>query len=100
MISSSWKFDFAHVSSGDALRNQIAAGTPIGKEAESYIAAGTLVPDRIITALVKDELNSKASNPNLLLDGFPRTLDQANALIKKGIEIDCVVEIVVNDTDS
>ena len=72
-------YDFAHVSSGDALRNQIAANSSVGKEAESFIAAGTLVPDHIVTALVVDELNAKSSSPKLLLDGFPRTLEQAKA---------------------
>ena len=91
-------FDFAHVSSGDALRNQIAAGTPIGKEAESYIAAGTLVPDQIITALVEDELNSKASNPNLLLDGFPRTLDQAKALADS-YDVDLVLNLDIPEEE-
>ena len=58
-----------------------------------------LVPDDLILDLVKDRINEKDCAKGYLFDGFPRTLDQANALIKKGIEIDCVVEIVVNDEE-
>ena len=91
-------FDFAHVSSGDALRNQIANGTAVGKEAESYIAAGTLVPDSIVTALVVDELNSNAGASNLLLDGFPRTLDQAKAL-SASYDVDLVLNLDIPEEE-
>jgi adenylate kinase len=68
-------------------------------EAKILMEKGELVPDDLILDLVKDRINEKDCAKGYLFDGFPRTLDQANALIKKGIEIDCVVEIVVNDEE-
>ena len=91
-------FDFAHVSSGDALRNQIAAKTSVGSQAESYIQAGSLVPDDIVTSLVVDELSANSNSSNLLLDGFPRTLDQAKALGEK-YQVDLVLNLDVPEEE-
>jgi nucleoside-triphosphate--adenylate kinase len=91
-------YNFAHVSSGDALRNQIANGTSVGKQAESYIAAGNLVPDDIVTTLVVDELNANSDSSNLLLDGFPRTLDQAKAL-SESYDVDLVLNLDIPEEE-
>lgn len=91
-------YNFSHISSGDALRNQIANGTSIGMEAKSFIASGSLVPDDIVTALVVDELNANSSSPNLLLDGFPRTLDQAKAL-SESFDVDLVLNLDVPEEE-
>ena len=91
-------YNFSHISSGDALRNQIAKGTSIGMEAKSFIASGSLVPDDIVTALVVDELNANSSSPNLLLDGFPRTLDQAKAL-SESFDVDLVLNLDVPEEE-
>jgi nucleoside-triphosphate--adenylate kinase len=91
-------FDFAHISSGDALRNQIAAGTDAGKAAESYIASGALVPDDVVTSLVVDQLSSMAAADSWLLDGFPRTLDQAMSL-EASFEIDLVLNLEIPEEE-
>ena len=68
-----------HVSSGDLLRAHIKDGTPLGKEAKSFIDKGDLVPDATMVGLISGELKAMSS-ANWLLDGFPRTLAQAQAL--------------------
>lgn len=68
-----------HVSSGDLLRAHIKDGTPLGKEAKSFIDKGDLVPDATMVGLISGELKAMSS-VNWLLDGFPRTLAQAQAL--------------------
>ena len=70
---------FQHVSSGDLLRGHIKDGTPLGKEAKSFIDKGDLVPDATMVGLISGELKAM-SKVNWLLDGFPRTLAQAQAL--------------------
>ena len=81
------------------LRAAVFNKTELGMEAKILMEKGELVPDDLILDLVKDRINEKDCAKGYLFDGFPRTLDQANALIKKGIEIDCVVEIVVSDEE-
>merc|ERR1711909_118678 len=72
-------FGLVHVSSGDLLRAHLRDGTPLGLEAKSYIAAGDLVPDKVMVGLVSSELKKLGSQP-WLLDGFPRTQPQAESL--------------------
>ena len=72
---------------------------PIGLEAKKTIDAGNLVSDEIIIALVKDRIQSKDCSNGYLLDGFPRTINQADALKLQGIKIDYVVEVKVPDDD-
>ena len=91
-------FGFAHVSSGDALRNQIAAGSDAGKAAEEYIAKGALVPDDVVTSLVVDQLSSVPESSSWLLDGFPRTLDQAKAL-EASFGIDLVLNLDIPEEE-
>ncbi|KAJ3053805.1 hypothetical protein HK097_003321 [Rhizophlyctis rosea] len=91
-------FGFVTVSSGDLLRKNIADGTPIGKEVDSLIAKGELVPDQTVVRLVVDELGRLAGK-DWMLDGFPRTLGQAQVLDKvleeKGMPLDLVINLDV-----
>jgi adenylate kinase len=69
-----------HISTGDMLRAAIAEGTPLGKTAKTFVESGGLVPDDIIIGLVREVLETKPESKGFLLDGFPRTLEQARAL--------------------
>lgn len=69
-----------HLSTGDILRHEVAAGTPVGKEVGRIMAAGDLVPDELIVDIVRRRLPQAEAGAGVLLDGFPRTLRQAQAL--------------------
>jgi adenylate kinase len=81
------------------LRAAVNTGTSIGIEAKKTIDAGNLVSDEIIIALVKERIQSPDCSNGYLLDGFPRTITQANALKQQGITIDYIVEVKVPDDD-
>ena len=87
------------ISTGDMLRAAIAAGTPLGRMAQSVMAAGKLVSDEIVIALVKDRLAQPDCEAGFLFDGFPRTIPQAEALVEAGVEIDRVIEMRVDDDE-
>ena len=89
-------FPFVHISTGDMFREAIKAGTELGKLAQSYIARGDLVPDEVTIGLVKERLSQDDCAKGFLLDGFPRTLPQAEALKKLSKEINRPIEVVVN----
>jgi adenylate kinase len=72
--------DLRHISTGDILRSAIADGSPLGKIARTYVESGGLVPDDIIIGLVREVLEGLGNASGFLLDGFPRTLEQAHAL--------------------
>ena len=91
------KYDIPQISTGDMLRAAIKAGTDMGKMAKAAMDAGQLVTDEIIIGLVKDRIAEDDCKNGYLLDGFPRTLPQADAVTSAGIEIDAVVEIDVAD---
>lgn len=74
------KFGIPHVSTGEILREAIAAGTPLGKKAQQIVAAGMLVPDEMVGELVAERLSRKDARKGFLLDGFPRTIRQAEIL--------------------
>lgn len=74
------EFHTPHISTGDMLRAAVAAGTPLGKKAKSYMDAGELVPDDVIIGLVIDRLQDSDTDGGFILDGFPRTSAQAVAL--------------------
>ena len=93
------KFNIPQVSTGDMLRAAVNSGSPVGLEAKKTIDAGKLVPDDLIIALVKDRIQLPDCHNGYLLDGFPRTLNQANALKLEGIKIDYCVEVKVPDDD-
>ncbi len=85
------------ISTGAVLRKEIAEGTAFGKTADSYIKSGNLVPDEFIVDLMKDRLSRDDCQNGFILDGFPRTVKQAEALDEMGIGIDKVLDIEVAD---
>ena len=93
------KFSIPQISTGNMLRSAVSAGTPLGIAAKTVMDAGQLVSDEIIIGLVKERLQEDDCASGCLFDGFPRTLAQAEALVKDGISIDEVIEISVDDAD-
>lgn len=91
-------FDIPQISTGDMLRAAIKAGTDLGKLAKSFMDSGKLVTDEIIIGLVQDRITHDDCKNGFLLDGFPRTVPQADALREAGVAIDAVVEIDVPDS--
>ena len=85
------------ISTGDMLRAVVAAGTALGREAEGYIDRGELVPDRLVVGLVRQRVKEADCAGGFILDGFPRTLEQAKALREAGVGIDIVLELHVPD---
>ena len=88
--------NLVHISTGDMFRDNIKAGTPLGVLAKSYIDHGDLVPDQVTIDMLKARLSEKDCENGFLLDGFPRTLPQAEALEKLSKEINRPIEVVVN----
>lgn len=93
------KYNIPQISTGDMLRAAIKAGTEMGKLAKEAMDAGKLVTDEIIIGLVKDRIAEDDCKNGYLLDGFPRTLAQADAVTNAGIVIDAVIEIDVPDSE-
>jgi adenylate kinase len=93
------KYNIPQISTGDMLRAAIKAGTEMGKMAKAAMDAGQLVTDEIIIGLVKDRIAEDDCKNGYLLDGFPRTLPQADAVTNAGIKIDAVIEIDVPDSE-
>ena len=85
------------ISTGVMLRSAIKEGTEVGKLAEQYINDGKLVPDDVIVAIVKERLSQPDCANGFILDGFPRTIAQADALTKSGVKIDKVLSLEVED---
>ena len=87
------------ISTGDILRGAVQAGTELGKQAEAFMKAGDLVPDELIMSIMESRLQEPDCQKGFLLDGFPRTIPQAEALrellARIGIELDMAVEIDV-----
>ena len=88
------------ISTGQILRDAMAAGTELGKTAKAYVENGDLVPDEIVIGIVRDYLKSDACANGFILDGFPRSIAQAEALEKMGVVIDAVLSIDVSDDRS
>ena len=93
------RFCIPQISTGNMLREAVSSRTEIGIAAKQIMAGGELVSDDIIIALVKERLSQSDCQSGYLLDGFPRTIGQAEALRKNGIPIDIVIEIKVADTE-
>ena len=91
------KFNIPAISTGDILRGAIKNGTELGKVAKSYMDAGNLVPDEVVIGLIKDYLAGDACKNGFILDGFPRSIPQAEALEALGVKIDAVVTLEVPD---
>lgn len=93
------KYNIPQISTGDMLRAAIKAGTDMGKMAKTAMDTGQLVTDEIIIGLVKDRIAEDDCKNGYLLDGFPRTLPQADAVMNAGISVDAVIEIDVPDSE-
>lgn len=91
------KFGIPQISTGDMFRAAIKAGTELGKQAKALMDEGKLVPDELTVALVKDRIAQPDCANGFLLDGFPRTIPQADALKESGVKIDFVLEFDVAD---
>ena len=96
------KHHIVQLSTGEMLRAAVAAGTPIGLQAKDIMASGALVPDEIVIGIISDRLDQPDMRNGFILDGFPRTVPQAEALDellkKKHIKLDAVVELRVNES--
>jgi adenylate kinase len=95
------KHSIPQLSTGDMLRAAVKAGTPIGKRAKAVMDAGELVSDEIVNGIVSERIDDKDCAKGFILDGYPRTLAQADAveamLAAKGMALDAVIELVVDD---
>lgn len=85
------------ISTGNMLREAVKNGTEAGLKAKSFMDAGELVPDEVVIGILKDRIAQPDAQNGFILDGFPRTVEQAEALDKMGVNIDKVVEIAVSD---
>ncbi len=93
------KYSIPQISTGDMLRAAVKAGTPLGIEAKKVMDAGELISDEIIIGLVKERVAQSDCDNGYLLDGFPRTIPQADAMKDNNIDVDFVVEIDVDDSE-
>ena len=89
------------LSTGEMLRAAVKAGTPVGRKAEAIMARGDLVPDEVVVAIVSDRIDQPDARRGFILDGFPRTVPQAEALerilAEKGLRLDGVIELKVDE---
>ena len=95
----SQKYRIPQISTGDMLRAAVKDGTKLGMEAKKHMHSGGLVPDDVIIELVKERIKQPDCAKGFLLDGFPRTIPQAEALKKAGVDLDFVLEIDVPDDE-
>ncbi len=91
------KLSIPTISTGNIIRAALKNGTEMGKKAKDYIDAGKLVPDDVVIGIIKERLAEDDCNNGFILDGFPRTIPQAEALDQMGIDIDVVLSIEVPD---
>ncbi|MFZ2410088.1 MAG: adenylate kinase [Candidatus Methanoperedens sp.] len=96
-------FSLPHISTGDILRENISNNTSLGLKAKSYMSRGELVPDELLITIVKDRLSRKDCSEGFMLDGYPRTIPQADALqmilTESGKKLDAVLNISVGDEE-
>jgi len=92
-----------HISSGDLLRKHQAEGTDLGNQARGFMQQGLLVPDEVIIGMIEDQISATDAEDGYILDGFPRTLEQARALetalVRQGLQIDHVLNIQVSSQE-
>lgn len=93
------RYGIPQISTGDMLRAAVKAGSELGIKAKAIMDAGQLVTDELIIAMVKERLAQPDCKNGYLLDGFPRTIPQADAMRQNGIDVDHVVEFVVEDEE-
>src|SRR6478672_5487420 len=96
------RYGIVQLSTGEMLRAAVAAGTPVGLRAKDIMASGGLVPDDIVIGIISDRLDQPDAAKGFILDGFPRTVPQAEALDdllkKKHMRLDAVIELRVNES--
>lgn len=96
------KYGIPQLSTGDMLRAAVAAGTPVGLKAKAVMEAGGLVSDEIVVGIIRDRIAEADAKKGFILDGFPRTVAQAEALDamlrQEGLKLDAVVELVVDQS--
>ena len=96
------KYGIPQLSTGDMLRAAVAAGTPVGLKAKAVMEAGGLVSDEIVVGIVEDRIAEADARKGFILDGFPRTVAQAEALdamlVRNGVKLSGCVELVVDET--
>ncbi len=97
------KYGIPQISTGDMLREAVAKGTELGKKAKEYMDRGELVPDEVVIGIVRERLQQPDCSKGFILDGFPRTIAQAEALDKMldelGMKIDAVINIAVPEEE-
>lgn len=93
------KFNIPAISTGNIIRAALADGTEMGLKAKSYMDQGQLVPDEVVIGIIKDRLKEQDCENGFILDGFPRTIPQAQALENMGVRIDKVIDIEVKDEE-
>lgn len=97
------KYNFLHLSTGDMLRAELAAGTPLGQKMEAIMASGELVPDEVVIAMIAQKIDSTTGKAGFVFDGFPRTVEQAEALQRmleeRGMKIDLMLVLEVDDAE-
>ena len=91
------KLNIPTISTGNIIREALKNGTEMGLKAKSFMEAGQLVPDEVVIGIIKDRLQESDCQNGYILDGFPRTIPQAEALDEMGANIDCVIDIEVKD---
>lgn len=91
------RYNLCHLSTGELLRAEIAAGTPLGLQAKSLIEAGNLVPDSVVEGMIESKFRDTQGVDGFLLDGFPRTIAQARALDKM-VEVTGCISIMIPDS--
>ena len=91
------KYAIPSISTGNMIREAIAAGTEMGRNAKSFIDSGALVPDEVVIGIIKERLAKPDCENGFILDGFPRTVPQAQALDDMGVEITDVISVEVPD---
>jgi len=93
------RYGIPQISTGAMLRAEIDAGSALGKEARKYMDGGNLVPDQLVTDMVHERIAQPDCQNGFIIDGFPRTVAQAEVLRNSGVDIDFVVEIEVGDVE-
>ena len=91
------KYNIPGVSTGNMIREALKNGTEMGLKAKAFIEAGALVPDEVVIGIIKERLAQDDCKNGFILDGFPRTIPQAEALAEMGVDIDCALSIEVED---
>lgn len=96
------KLDLAHISTGDILRQNVTSGTNLGKQAKNYMDKGELVPDNLVTQMLQEHFNETDAKKGFILDGYPRNINQAEALdkmlAKKNTNIDLVIYLDTSES--